>query len=137
MAHTSLAEIYRRSVTFPGPYLRMAGLEAARSAVEDQLEHLKGQSAVRLYARLNREAHTMAPDDVEFETESFKGAVEELFPKVFRGGFVISLWSVFEACIKDSQSMSGARRSYRSACKSSAPETFWNKQRSSSLASFP
>ena len=43
----------------------------------------------------------MAPDDVEFETESFKGAVEELFPKVFRGGFVISLWSVFEACIKD------------------------------------
>lgn len=101
MSHISLAELYRRSVTFPDPSLRMAGLEAARSAAEEQLEHLKGQRAVRLCARLKREAHAMAQDDVEFEIEQLKGTVEELFPKVLRGGFVISLWSVFEACIKN------------------------------------
>ncbi len=101
MSHTSLAELYRRSVEYPGPSLRMAGLDAARTAIEDQLDHLKGQRAVRLYARLKKEAHAMAPDDVEYEVDQLKNTVEELFPKVFRGGFIISLWSVFEACIKD------------------------------------
>ena len=101
MPHTSLAELYRRSVEYPGPSLRMAGLDAARTAIEEQLDHLKGQRAVRLYARLKKEAHEMAPDDVQYEVDKLKNTVEELFPKVFRGGFIISLWSVFEACTKD------------------------------------
>ena len=70
-------------------------------AVEEQLDHLKGQRAVRLYARMRREAQAMARDDVECEVEELRTTVEELFPKVFRGGFIISLWSVFEACVKD------------------------------------
>ena len=98
---SSVAEIYRHSVTFPGPGLRMLGLEAALAAVEDQLDHLKGQGAVRLHARLKREAHAMAQDDIEYELHQLKTTVDELFPKVFRGGFVVSLWSVFEACVKD------------------------------------
>ena len=101
MSNTSLAELYRRSVEYPGPSLRIAGLDAARTAIEDQLVNLKGQSAVRLYARLKKEAHAMATDDVKYEVDQLKNTVEELFPKVFRGGFIISLWSVFEACIKD------------------------------------
>ena len=101
MSRDSLAELYRRSVTYPGPTLRLAGLEAARAAVEEQLDHLKGQRAVRLYARLKKESRRMAPDDVEYEIGQFKSAVEELFPKIFRGGFIISLWSVFEASTKD------------------------------------
>ncbi|WHZ13025.1 MAG: hypothetical protein OJF60_003466 [Burkholderiaceae bacterium] len=79
----------------------MAGLGAARTAIEDQLDHLKGQRAVRLYAHLKKEAHAMTPEDVEYEVYQLKNTVDELFPKVFRGGFIISLWSVFEACIKD------------------------------------
>ena len=39
--------------------------------------------------------------NVKYEVDQLKNTVEELFPKVFRGGFIISLWSVFEACIKD------------------------------------
>lgn len=97
----SLAELHRHSVTFPGPGLRMVGLEATLIAVEDQLEHLKGQRAVRLHARLKRESRGMAQDDIEYELHQLKATVEELFPKVFRGGFVVSLWSVFEACVKD------------------------------------
>lgn len=101
MSHTSLAELYRRSVEYPGPSLRLASLDAARIAIEEQLDHLKGQHAVRLYARLKKEMHAMAPDDVEYEVDQLKSTVEELFPKVFRSGFIISLWSVFEACTKD------------------------------------
>jgi len=101
MSHISIAELYRRSVEYPSPSLRMAGLDAARTAIEEQLDHLKGQRAIRLYARLKREAHAMAPDDAEYEVDQLKSTVEELFPKVFRGGFIISLWSVFEACTKD------------------------------------
>ena len=95
MPHVSLEEHYRRNITFPEPYLRMVGLEAALTAVEEQLDHLQGQRAVRLYARLKREAHAMASEDIECEIAGLKDTVEELFPKVFRGGFVISLWSVF------------------------------------------
>ena len=97
----SLAELDRRHLQYPGPSLRMAGLDAARLAIEEQLDHLKGQRSIRLYARLKKEAHEMAPDDVEYEVDQLKNTVEELFPKVFRGGFIISLWSVFEACTKD------------------------------------
>lgn len=101
MTNFSLEEHFRRHITFPEPYTRMVSLDAARKAVEEQLDHLKGQRGVRLYARLKREAHAMARDDVECELEELKVAVGELFPKVLRGGLVISIWSVFEACIKD------------------------------------
>ena len=43
----------------------------------------------------------MADDEIECELDGLKATVDELFPKVFRGGFVISLWSVFEASIKN------------------------------------
>ena len=97
----SLPELHRRAVTFPGPGSRMAGLEAALVTIEEQLGHAKSQLTVRLRAKLKREAHDMESDDVEQLHYNLKATVDELFPKVFRGGFVVSLWSVFEACVKD------------------------------------
>lgn len=99
--HTSLAELYRRAVKFPGPSLRISGLRAALDANEQQLKALKDQYELRLNAKLKREARTMHPDDVEDERYAVTRLVDDLFPKVFRGGFVVSLWSVFEACVKD------------------------------------
>jgi hypothetical protein len=101
MSRVSLEELFRHSVTFPGPGLRMAGLEQVRTAMEEQLDYLKGQRAIRLYARLKRQARNMAEDDIDYELHELKSAVDELFPKVLRGGFVVALWSVFEACVKD------------------------------------
>lgn len=101
MSHVSLEELFRQSVTFPGPSLRMAGLQEVREAIEEQLVHIKGQHAICLYARLKREARMMADEDIEYEQHQLKNLVDELFPKVLRGGFIVSLWSVFEACVKD------------------------------------
>lgn len=98
---TTLDELFRQAVTFPGPSLRLAGLEMALTAVEAQLTYLRAQMEVRLKAKLKRESHSMHLDDIEFERHQFSQMVDELLPKVFRGGFVISLWSVFEACVKD------------------------------------
>jgi hypothetical protein len=98
---SSFAELYRRAVKFPGPSLRLAGLESALEATEQQLDTLKNQYELRLNARLKREAQSMHPDDIDDERYAVSGWVDDLFPKIFRGGFVLSLWSVFEACVKD------------------------------------
>jgi hypothetical protein len=97
----SIEELYRRSVTFPGPTVRMLGLEEVRGALEEQLDVLSNQRRVRLDARLKRDAHAMAEDDIEHLRYQLQRTVDELFPKVFRGGFIIYLWTVFESCIND------------------------------------
>ncbi len=33
--------------------------------------------------------------------DEYRKVVDELFPKIFRGGYVISLWSVFESSVKN------------------------------------
>lgn len=98
---TSLEELYRRAVTFPGPSLRIAGPKRALEATEQQLEVAKAQYQLRLAAKLKRDAQSMHPDDIEHEKHVISPLVDELLPKISRGGFVVSLWSVFEACIKD------------------------------------
>ena len=98
---TLLAELYRRAVTFPGPSLRIAGLQRALEATEEQLRIVKAQYEVRLTAKLKREARSMHPDDIEDEQHVVSRLVDDLLPKISRGGFVVSLWSVFEACVKD------------------------------------
>lgn len=94
-------QFLHRAVTFPGPSTRLAGLEISLKAVEEQLVHTRAQYEVRLKAKLKRDAKFLHPDDVDMERYDFEWTVDELLPKVFRGGFVISLWSVFEACVKD------------------------------------
>ena len=87
----SLAELFRRTLRFPGPSLRLSGLESALEATEEQLEVLKKQYELRLNAKLKRIARSMHPDDVEAERHGVSCLVDELFPKIFRGGFVVSL----------------------------------------------
>lgn len=101
MSYISLAEIHRRSIDYPGPSSRMASLDVARKAMENQLSFIKDQGESQLRAKLKKFSHEMAEDDITYEKYKIKSEVEELFPKLFRGGFLISLWSVFEACIKD------------------------------------
>jgi hypothetical protein len=98
---TSLAELTRRVLTFPGPASRIFALERVREAIEEQLAHLKSQRSVQLNARIKREARSMAKEDIEDLRYELQSTVDELFPKVFRGGFIIYLWTVFEACVKD------------------------------------
>jgi hypothetical protein len=97
----TIEQLFHRALTFPGPSSRLAGLEIALKTVEEQLVHTRAQQEVRLKAKLKRHGKSMHPEDIEMEEYDLAKTVDEILPKVFRGGFVISMWSVFEACVKD------------------------------------
>jgi hypothetical protein len=97
----SLDEHARRYIDYPDPWFRLQGMRTARQAVEDQLAFLEAQIGLQINARIARDGASMAAEDVEDIVEQYREEVDALFPKVFRGGYVISLWSVFESCIKN------------------------------------
>jgi hypothetical protein len=94
---SSVAELFRRSVTFPDPSSRIAGLAIVRSEIEAVINHLEGRRRERLRARLKRQVHWMEEYDTKYSIPQLKATIDELF----LGTFIISLWSVFEVCIKD------------------------------------
>lgn len=97
----SVNEHIRRFITFPDPWTRIAGLRTARQAVEDQLAFLKAQRGVQIKAQITRDGDRMAHEDIEDMVDEYRKVVDALFPKIFRGGYVISLWSVFESSVKN------------------------------------
>lgn len=107
----SLNELFRRAVTFPGPNTRLAGLEIALDVVEAQLVHARDQAAVRLHARHRRYGSALHPDDRAQEYYELEVTTEQILPQVFRGGFVLTLWSVFEVVVKDMAEYAYAQRS--------------------------
>lgn len=98
---TSLDRLWHRVVEYPGPSSRLAALEVAYRSVEEQLAHAKAQETVRTCARLQRERATSHPEDIEAEEYELSRIVDQILPTVFRGGLLLSVWSVFEACVKD------------------------------------
>ena len=100
-AFSFLDEHIRRHIDFPDPWSRIAGLRTARQAIEDQLVFLRDQRGVQVNAQLERFAGRLHPEDVEDKIDEYKTVVNELFPKILRGGFVISLWSVYESSVKN------------------------------------
>jgi hypothetical protein len=131
---TSLAELTRRVLTFPGPASRIFALERVREAIEEQLAHLKSQRSVQLNARIKREARSMAKEDIEDLRYELQSTVDELFPKVFRGGFIIYLWTVFEACVKDMAEYTRREKKVPFGLHELARETFLSKWARSSRA---
>ncbi len=97
----SINEHIRRFITFPDPWTRIAGLQTARQAVEEQLAFLKAQRGVQIKAQITGHGDRMAHEDREDMIDEYRRVVDELFPKIFRGGYVISLWSVFESSVKN------------------------------------
>lgn len=98
--HMSLEEIYRHSVTFPGPHMPLFGLRTALKAVEEELAHASDQATVRLQVRHNQRANCIHPDDRDLDLHELEVTVRHTLPRVFRGGFVLTLWSVFEVVAK-------------------------------------
>ncbi len=106
----SLDELFRRAVTFPGPNVRIAGLETALEVVEDQLTHARDQATVRLRARHKRDGDVLHPDDQAQDLYELEVTIDQILPRVFRGGFVLTLWSVFEVVVKDMAEYAYAQR---------------------------
>ena len=97
--HTSLEQLYHRAVKYPDPSQRFQALRTAFYATEDAISHQAAQHQIRAKASLSRSG--MHPDDIEMGIYVLRKNTEELFPRVFRGGFLVSLWALFESGIKD------------------------------------
>lgn len=81
------------------PSGRFDALRTAFGASERAISHQADQFAVREQARRRRLGATDRsdlPDLAVFHLEA-----GDTFAKVFRGGFLISTWAVFESCVKD------------------------------------
>jgi len=96
----SLEELYREAVTFPGPNIPLAGLHTVLEAVEEELVHACDQTTVRLHARHKRDAESLHLDDRDLDLYELQVTIEQILPRVFRGGFVLTLWSIFEVVTK-------------------------------------
>lgn len=92
---------FHRALKFPGPSKRIAALKTALSIIDEQIVHSGDQLTLRLHAELSRLGESVHPEDAELDWLDLKAMVEEALPKLLRGGFVISLWSMFEACVMD------------------------------------
>ena len=98
-SRTKLERLYHRAVEYPDPSQRFQALRIAFAATEDAIAHQAAQHQVRAKADLRRRG--MHPDDVEMELHVLHTTTKELFPRIFRGGFLVSLWALFESGIKD------------------------------------
>lgn len=98
--HISFEELYRKAITFPGPIAAMAGLGVALETIEEELAHAVDQARVRQRARHQNEITYLHPEDIEDDEYALKVTVEQVLPRVFRGGFLLMLWSVFEVAVK-------------------------------------
>lgn len=96
----SLQELYRQTVTFPGPGMPLAALQTALDAIEEELSHARDQATVRLRARHKREGDELHPDDRELDQYELEVTINQVLPRVFRGGFLLAMWSVLETVAK-------------------------------------
>ena len=81
------------------PSGRFDALRAALDASEHAISHQAAQFAVREQAarrRVGTSGQSDLPDLAVLHLEA-----RDTFAKVFRGGFLISTWAVFESCVKD------------------------------------
>ena len=94
-----LEHLYHRAVKFPDPSARFHALRIAYGATENAIDHQAAQHRLRVKASMN--SADLHPDDVEMEMYVLDTTTKELFPRVFRGGFLVSLWALYESGTKD------------------------------------
>ena len=99
--NTSLEELFRHAVTFPGAGVAMAALQTALTHLEEELERSADQLGLRLNARHNKFRGELHPEDEEDEQYDLDRTVNVLLPRVVRGGFILTLWSTFEVAALD------------------------------------
>ena len=98
---TSLEEIFRNAVTFPGAGVAVSALQTALGHLEEELERSAAQISVRLSAKHSSLGEELHPEDKEQDEYELDRTVNVLLPRVVRGGFVLTLWSTFETAALD------------------------------------
>jgi hypothetical protein len=96
-----LTRLLLESTFFPGLNVRLGSLHATRKLLEAQIESARLSEIQRVraeHADLGSELH---PDDRESDNFDLEQQVLHLVPKVMRGGFLVTLWSVLERTTHD------------------------------------
>lgn len=81
----------------PGP--RFEALLPALDAIEEAISHQSDQRALRAQADLRKRG--IPKDEASNHLAVLHHESEQLLSRIFRCGFVVSLWSLFESSIKD------------------------------------
>ena len=97
----SLSRLTLKSTFFPGLNVRLAALPQLARITEEQLEIARQLAIHRIRIEHIESAAQLHPDDQEFELKDLEDQVTHLIPKLLRGGFILTLWSVFERSLKD------------------------------------
>jgi hypothetical protein len=97
-----LDRLLHETTFFPGLNIRLASLPSLMKITEQQLESGRKKEITRLrleHQRLGDE--NLHPDDREYEIHELESQVTHYLPKMFRGGYVLTLWSVLERSLMD------------------------------------
>lgn len=89
------------SMFFQGLNARLASLPLLQRVVERQLNIAHQQEIAELRHKHAHKNNILHPDDRAFDLLDLEQLVTHLLPKLFRGGFILTLWSVLERCMKD------------------------------------
>lgn len=109
MDSADLQRLLRAATAFPGVNVRIASIGTARRIVEEQLDLGRHIEISRLRAEHKTLGDHLHPDDRDSDLFELQQQVVHLLPKVFRGGYLVSLWSVLERCTHDIASIAGER----------------------------
>jgi hypothetical protein len=99
--NTKLARIMLRATFFPGLNARLASLDTLMSISERQLDAARSEEIIKLRREHRQLGKHLHQQDREFELSELEDQVTHLLPKLFRGGYVLTLWSVFERSLMD------------------------------------
>lgn len=98
---SDLDRLLHKSMFFPGLNARLASLPSLMRVVELQLESGRSEEITRLRKEHKSAGKRLHPEDKAFELEELENQVTHYLPKMFRGGYVLTLWSVLERSLMD------------------------------------
>jgi hypothetical protein len=76
-------------------------LEEHLAALEESVQYLKAQDRIRTEARLREQGLSGDEGEVQLEFQDHDQRVNHVLPRYLRGSFLVALWAVFEAAVRD------------------------------------
>lgn len=76
-------------------------LEEHLAALEESVTFLKAQDRIRTEARLREQGLADDEGEIQIALQEHDQRVNHVLPRYLRGSFLVALWAVFEAAVRD------------------------------------
>lgn len=96
-----LERLLHKAMFFPGLNARIASLSSLLRIVDTQLEAGRAEEIGRLRKKHKKFGKKIHAEDKAFDLDELENQITHYLPKLFRGGFVLTLWSVLERSLMD------------------------------------